>query len=48
MAFGRFDFMLSFVSIRYVNFDKLRIGMEGFSSVREEDITPVDPGYGLS
>jgi hypothetical protein len=42
MTFGRFNFLLSFVPIRDVDFDEIGISLKSLSSVWEEDIAPID------
>lgn len=47
MTFGRFDGRLTSVAICDVELDEIRVGRNGLSSVREEDISPVCLGDGV-
>jgi hypothetical protein len=47
MTFGRFDGRLTSVAISDVELDEIRVGRNGFSSVGEEDISPICLGDGV-
>jgi hypothetical protein len=47
MTFGRFDGRLTSVAISDVELDEIRVGRNGFSSVGEENISPICLGDGV-